>query len=1108
MDAFEVWRKDVTAGVASLPLSGGVYRESGNLGHYRRVSSALLERFDDSVLARAAFLHGVHPSEFREVRHRIGFSLEVQAILEERNKLRSIGGRGGDAGVGESEGDEVARLLVANVLPLIRDARSVILFVCEQIDHLDTDEAFTAWTLDFDNEPRPLPSHVLRPRARVHDRFVDVAVRARFLRYVVAATAEAFGMWNERNVARNMALAHERRERFDDILAWVTRDHGAPDGASHERERYVLMRLDRGVRPLSVKWEWRHVASLDEQLVDDVPSDVPAAITPHLWSKRFDHLGHVTIVCRTADQCYRALSRLHASGEYLERGIRDFIAAPRLSGYAALHTTLTRRGNRAEFPDLIKVHIMTEKVWQARSAMTGAPNLARMQMRITRADHASLRVFADDGRVLDLPLGSTVLNFALHVHSHFLPRLRGATVNRVPVGVLHPLRNGDVVFLTLSDIQQLLPIGWEEHVPASTVYRLRTQFVRAYRATLEKNGRRWLRQYLSRYGRDEVSDSELDEHLATVAKDLFNVTEKPEWIYRQLGMHEAREQGSDLGPTSFDSTRVGNLAAGVTVRIREAPSDEAEFEIPTQFAGKFDQIQSCPQCTPLPDEPRAATLRDRVLTIHRLKANCATDALILRRQSRPVDDQHYFVVETTNRIGIGSELLAIFQSHDVDLSELVGRRLAPGWSVFRIGADFLGAERRAEIKRDVLSVSGVMRVIGPDEPSIQFFDTLMPPPTAPVHYWVKPAPYQAGPPLEDDRFFYGFWPELTELERVFDSVAANTSSGEFLFVRGPLRVGKTSVVKQFLRLIARDPSRPNTAVYHFPKQTRWTEIADTMRQKLVANVPNPPEEVKRTHSLQEAIAAVRQHTVEPVVLVIDEIVGLLATNSRWPEELAAFRAFHDEVRATPGVLVVWIGPQLALHRVDLEIRQLLSNSRYMDVGALHEDDVDAMLRARKMGSTYQIELFGRLARAVTQLTSGNPYWVSVLAQHMFKLARSREASRRMTYTFDKLKKAKERFFLDGHAFADRVESPFDARDPHARTVKRAILDQLADPGVRMTSDDLSVVLQQYVRREVLDYLEELRLTGSVKVDDNKWRIAAPILGEYITRLNKEKGSVS
>lgn len=1097
----------MTATLASFPLTASVYCESGNLAHYRRVSSALLDRFGDTDLAKAGFLHGVHPSEFREIRERIQISRAIETILDERNKLRSIGGRGGEeSGVGESEGDEVARLLVANVLPLIHDARSIVLFVCEQIDHLDTDAAFSEWTLRYEFEPRPLAPNVLRSRVRVYDRFPDAGARARFLRYVVAATAEAFGMWNERNVARNLALAHEHRDRFDDIIEWITRDGGAPNGASHERERYVRQRIGRGARPLSLQWEWRNVTSLDEQLVEDDPPHKSAKITPQIWTKRFDQLGHVTMVFRTAEQCYRALARLHRSGDFLERGIRDFIAAPRLSGYEALHTTLTRRGSRAEFPDLIKVHIMTEEAWDARFASYGADHLTRMQARITRADHASLRVFAHDGRVLDLPLGSTVLNFALHIHSQFLPRLRGATVNRVPVGILHPLRNGDVVFLAIGDTQQMLPIGWEAHVPTSTVYRLRTQFVRAYRPTLEKNGRRWLRQYLSRHGRDEVSDAELDEHVAVVAKELFKITENPEWIYRQLGMHEAREQGSDLGLTIFDSARVDVLAAAVTVRIREAPSDEAEFEIPTQFAGKFDRIVFCAKCTPLPDEPRSATLSERVLTIHRLKANCAVEGLTLRRQSRPADDQHYFVVETTNRIGIGSELLATFQRHDVDLSDLIGRRLAPAWSVFRIGADFLGAERQLEIKKDIEAISGVIRVIRPDEPSVQLFDILLPPPTAAVHYWVKPAPYQVGPPLEDDRLFYGMWPELTELERVFDSVAANTSSGEFLFVRGPLRVGKTSVVKQFLRLIARDPSRPNTAVYHFPDHARWSEIASAVRKTLIAKVPDAPEALHATCSLQETIAAVRDHTKEPVVVVIDEIIGLLETNSKWPDELQAFYEFQAKVRATPGVLVILIGPQLALHRIDPGIRQLFSNSRYLDVGALHHDDVDAMLRARKMGPAYQIELWGRLggARAVTKLTGGNPYWVAALGQIMFKLAKPRDASRRITYTFDKLKQAKERFFLEGHLFADRIESPLDAHDPHARAVKRAVLDQLADRNVRMTSDELIAAIQEYGRRDILKYLEELQLTGSVKVAYDKWRIAAPILGEYITRLNKGK----
>ncbi len=1095
------WRASVAEALAEFPLTAPLYGPDGNRSHYTRVSDLLLERFHDKALAMAGFLHGANPTELAAISERFRIDCDVRLILEERNKLRSIGGRGAESRFAE-DGPEVARLLVGNVLPLIRDARSVVLFVCEQIDHLDPGGIFSAWTLRFESSPALLPDRALRRKTK--DSFPDVTARARFLRYVVAETAESFGMWPERNTAQDLALAHEYRDRFRDIVNWVVAENSR-ETTSRNRVNFVQERLRGGPAPHAVEWEWHHVAKIDAQLAADGASRTDP-ITRSLWDRRFDRLGYVTVVLETAPQCYAALARLHRSGEFIERSIRDHIGAPRFSGYEALHTVLTRPGSRPDFPDLIRVHIMTKKSWDARRNATAARHLKKMKARVKSERHASLRVIAHDGRALDLPLGSTVLNFALHIHSALLPRLRGAIVNRTSVGVLHPLQEGDVVSLTLDDTPQLLPSGWEKNVPASTVERIRNNFRREFGEPLEKNGRRWLRQFLARAGRNEISDAELDDYVLedgrAMVKNQPHLTAS--YIYRQLGIHDAREQGVDLGHTMFDAVRASAFASAVANRIRENIADEANFEIPIQLAGQFDRIRVCSKCSPSEKEPRSANVADRILYIHRLSAHCAENALTLRRQRPPADDQHYFIVETTNRMGVGAEVLSVFQRHNVDLSELIGRRLAPGWGVFRIGADHIAPERRAQIKAALGSMSGVIRVVSPDEPSVPIFDDLLPAPTAPVPYWIQPAPYQAGPPIDDDRYFYGMGRELTELTHYFDMVAANETSGEFVFVTGPLRVGKTSVVKQFLRRIGRDPSRPHVSIYHFPTVERWTQIAAKVRKKLLDKLPNAPAPVREATRLEDVVVAIREHTGEPVVVVLDEIAGLLAANSAWPEELAAFNRFQERLRGTPGVLVIWIGPALAFELLDPDVRQLLNTSRRLRVGVLEEDEVEALLRAQKMGPAYEINP-KKVVPNITQVTAGNPFWISHLALQMFDLAKPPDGSRVITYSHLRLAAAKHRVFLDSDAFADRIEAKHDQANPGARRTKRRILQVFADPRVRLTTDQLTAELAgEATPEEIWRYTEELMLAGSLKAANGEWRIAAPLLGEYIQFIEKMK----
>jgi hypothetical protein len=1098
MKKFDRWRESVAQVLRRLPRSESAYRPgSGNLAHYLRISDSLLDRFHDLDLAKAAFLHGVHPSDLPSLREsHSDITGTVETILEDRNKLRSIGGdSAGEARLSEA-GEEVARHLVGNVLPLIRDARSVALFVTEQLNHLDEDGSFEQWTIDFKAEPRPLFDGL--PVSRVKDRFSDVGARARFLRFVVAATAESFGMWVERDTARNLSLVHERAERFNEIVELAANDRQSSDGLGRAREEFVRERLGRGKAPLAVNWEWHHVATLDDEL------QWGPGITPAIWERRFDRLGYVAVVFKSTADCYHALTRLHR-GPFVERSIRDFIGAPRMSGYRALHTVLIRTGKRVGFPDLVQLHVIPEKTWSHRLERTSKGHLHQMQERVNRAEHKLLRVFAHDGRAIDLPLGATVLNFAHHLHTDLVLRLRGATVNRRPVGVLYPLREGDVVWLDVGDSVQPLPEGWESHVPESTIRRLRSRIARAYRPILEENGRRLLRQRLARAGRDEVTDTELDALVLDTTAGMFDRQYEPVWVYRQLGLLAAREHGASLGAPALDAAGAETIAVAISNRVRDVPAESSWFEIPTQFAGSFDDTRTCGSCKPTMAEPRSATLNERVLTIHRLNARCAAGALALHRQVRPPDDHHSFVIETTNRIGIGAEILTVFQKHDVDLSDLAGRRLGTGWGVFRLGADHISGQRQEQIKAS-LKMPGVIRVIGPDDKSIPLFEELLPPPSAALNYWIKPAPYEAGPPIEDDRLFYGMRTELTELDRFFDAVSrAESGSGQFLFVNGPLRVGKTSIVKQFLRRLSRDSSRPHVAAYHLPKRTKWTEVAAQIRKKLLSQIPNAPAAVRRKKSLEEVVGSIREYMNVPIIIVIDEIVGLLKENSAWEDQVVAFERFQEHIRGTAGVLVIWVGPTLALQRVDSRVRHLFSMSKELGVGTLNRDDVEAMLRAEKMGPEYSIHLKGGLAKAITALTSGNPFWVSHLALRMFRSERPRHGSRIITYGRKALTEAKEAMFLSGKAFSDRVESPLDRSNEEALEVKRQILHLLSASSSPVTAELLAESLAgRFPAATVWGYADELRLAGSLTLEGRGWKIAAPILAEYLRFLRQTK----
>jgi len=123
----------------ALPNHLRTYSEAVNLPHYRHLSLQLLLRFQDLTLAQAAFLHGVPSSEVSAHLQSL-VNAEILQILENRELLASLNGLDSD----------VANQLVINVLPALRDWRSVPLFLFDKLHHLDSDgHLFFNWTLRF-----------------------------------------------------------------------------------------------------------------------------------------------------------------------------------------------------------------------------------------------------------------------------------------------------------------------------------------------------------------------------------------------------------------------------------------------------------------------------------------------------------------------------------------------------------------------------------------------------------------------------------------------------------------------------------------------------------------------------------------------------------------------------------------------------------------------------------------------------------------------------------------------------------------------------------------------------------------------------------------------
>jgi hypothetical protein len=1057
-----------------------VYGPSGKADHFRHLACRLYAQFRDRALAQAGLLHGIDPGEPGRLESIADIESDVRTILEERARLRSMGtyGEQSDLYLTDSNGPELSRQLVANVLPRIHDARAVVLFISEQIAELDVGGGFSEWTIRFPRDPQP-PWEGFRlnePR----DRFTTNTSRAAFLRYIVSATAQFFGLWQERNIAENLALLHARPDRFNELVMLARSEASVAHSAS------LVDMIGRRLTLLTtIRWEWHHVAALDRNLGEVERSDG--------WLKRFDRTGTVVIECADEAACYSVLGNLHALFEYVPSALSDFIGRPQPSGYRAIHTAVVRRERRGE-QDLVPIHIVPAAESERRFRLADAASVERIRTRLSDPEKQTIRVFAPDGRAYDLAPGSLVMNFAHAVHRDMLSRLRGATVNRRYVRPNWMLHDNDVVFIDLAESFQRIPDEWFEHLPESTRARLRRDYVEGSRPSLVRAGRRWLRKALAETGCSEpLEDGQLDALLEDVnARAGRGMSVRR--VLRDIGLLDSRARGElvDREP-QIDPAAAQSIAEQLARRIRESVSVASETDLPVKLRKEANRIEACLHCTPRSDEDLAVTSDGDTLIIHRRSASCAAGGQEIEHVRR-VHMRQFFVVETSNRVGVAHDVLRVFQQHDVDIDEIAARRLGPSWGVVRVAVDFVSLPRQNAIAADLASIAGIHRIVKPDDlpiPSLE--DSLPRRRDATMPLWSKAAPYLVGPAVEDDRHFYGMDTELALLEQAYQRVLEWKTS-QFAFVTGPMRAGKTSLVKQFLRIRDRDDLHRAITTYTYASRRRWPEVSAKIRQKLLQAAYVEGDDADAIGpSLEEAIKAVRDLRGMPVILVIDEAVAVFAKSSENDADVAAIEQFHRAIAAMTGVLVVWIGPAAPVRRLDPRLTNILQSGFDVTIATLEEDDVARLLIAEKLGTSYMIQVAEHVSATVRQITEGNPFWVNQLAARMYSIARRETETR---FDMRVLDRAKEEVLERRVAFGDRIP-----RTPLSRRIVEAMLRVARSPGRKPF--DNAFLYDEVSRGATVDPLEfeeellDLALTGTIVRRHGRWRIAAPLLFEFL-----------
>jgi GTP pyrophosphokinase len=278
---------------------------------------------------------------------------------------------------------------------------------------------------------------------------------------IFAPLANRLGIWQIKWELEDLSFRYLEPEKYRDIAARLAarrEDRQAEIDRIIARMRKVLE--EHGIQA-EISGRPKHIYSIYRKMVDK--------------GKSFDEVMDVRgvrLIVADKETCYLALGVVHAHWRPIPKEFDDYIAAPKDNGYQSLHTAVVWEDGRPLEVQIrsVEMHQKAEygiaahwrykegrghdeefekHIAELRRMMDWKQEVTDAQefVEAVKNDVLPERVYVltPKGDIIDLPAGSTPIDFAYHIHTDIGHRCRGAKVNGKPVPLNYKLKSGDRV---------------------------------------------------------------------------------------------------------------------------------------------------------------------------------------------------------------------------------------------------------------------------------------------------------------------------------------------------------------------------------------------------------------------------------------------------------------------------------------------------------------------------------------------------------------------------------------------------------------------------------------------------------------------------------------
>src|SRR6266487_1086290 len=482
----------------ALAAHAGQRRLSGEeyVNHPMEVAAILADLELDAETLAAALLHDtVEDTPLTSEAVEQEFGPEVARLVDGVTKLGRISLRSDQ----QQQAENIRKMMVA----MAEDLRVVLIKLADRLHNMRTLEPLTE-----------------AKRKKISRETLDI----------YAPLAHRLGIGQIKWELEDLAFRHLEPDAYEDVVSRIARKRGERESLVNDLREILARELEKVGIQADITGRPKHIYSVWQKMTRESKD----------FSEIYD-LSAIRVQVESVRDCYGVLGVVHSLWKPMPGRFKDYVAMPKSNGYQSLHTTvITHTGEPIEIQ--IRTHEMhrvaefgvaahwtykeggrdasfDQKLSWLRSLLEWQNEVgdAESFLNTVKVDlfQDEVYVFTPRGDVINLPTGSTPVDFAYRIHTEVGHRCIGSKVNGRMVPLDYALQNGEIVEILTSKGPHGPSRDWLSFVKsASAKERIRKWFKSQRREENVTKGRDLLEKELHRMHRVSMSqlpDGKLDE---------------------------------------------------------------------------------------------------------------------------------------------------------------------------------------------------------------------------------------------------------------------------------------------------------------------------------------------------------------------------------------------------------------------------------------------------------------------------------------------------------------------------------------------------------------------------------------------------------------------